>query len=99
MTQEYYRWEHFRKSKSLIIHNFFRVQGQPCSVSAAWEDLLPPVQRGQLLFEEDDPAFHQAQSALLGGGVVPAGGGQDGPGDLVGDPLVLELPDVCAQGG
>ena len=60
---------------------------------------MPPVQRGQLLFEEDDPAFHQAQSALFGGGVVPTGGGQDGPGDLVGDALVLQFPDVCAQGG
>ena len=60
---------------------------------------MSPVQRGQLLFEENDPAFHQAQPALLGGCVVPTGGGQDGPGDLVSDPLVLELPDVCAQGG
>ena len=33
-----------------------------------------------------------------GGGVVPTGGGQDGLGDLVGDALVLEFPDVCAQG-
>ena len=60
---------------------------------------MPPVQRGQLLLEEDGPAFRQAQPALLCGGVVPTGGGQDGPGDLVGDPLVLELPDMCAQGG
>ena len=60
---------------------------------------MPPVQRCQLLLEEDGPAFRQAQPALLCGGVVPTGGGQDGPGDLVGDPLVLELPDMCAQGG
>ena len=86
------------KVKVLVIHNFLGVQGQPCTVPAAGEDLLPPVQRGQLLLEEDDPAFHQAQSALFGGGVVPTGGGQDGLGDLVGDALVLEFPDVCAQG-
>ena len=42
---------------------------------------------------------HSIKHNLLGGGVVPTGGGQDGPGDLVGDPLVLELPDMCAQGG
>ena len=60
---------------------------------------MPPVQRGQLLLEEDGPAFRQAQPALLGGGVVPTGSGQDGPGDLVGDPLVLELQDMRAQGG
>ena len=66
---------------------------------AAGEDLLPPVEGGQLLFEEDVPAFGEAEPALFGGGVVPTGGGQDGPGDLVGDPLVLELPDMCTQGG
>ena len=46
------------KVKVLVIHNFLGVQGQPCPVPAAGEDLLPPVQRGQLLLEEDEPAFH-----------------------------------------
>ena len=40
------------KVKVLVIHNFLGVQGQPCPVPAAGEDLLPPVQRGQLLLEE-----------------------------------------------
>ena len=42
--------------------------------------------------------YKQIHDTLLGGGVVPTGGGQDGLGDLVGDALVLEFPDVCAQG-
>ena len=62
---------------------------------ATGEDLLPPVERGQLLLEEDVPALGEAEPALLGGGVVSTGRGQDGPYDLVGDPLVLELPYVC----
>ena len=65
---------------------------------AAGEDLLPPVEGGQLLFEEDVPAFGEAEPALFGGGVVSTGRCQDGPCDLVGDPLVLELPYVGAQG-
>ena len=36
--------------------------------------------------------------ALSGKFLVHPGDGQDGPGDLVGDALVLEFPDVCAQG-
>ena len=62
---------------------------------AAGEDLLPRVEGGQLLFEEDVPAFGEAEPALFGGGVVSTGRCQDGPCDLVGDPLVLELPYVC----
>ena len=54
--------------KVLVNRNFLGVQGQLCSVLAAGEELL---QRGQLLLEEDEPAFHLAQSALLGTGVVP----------------------------
>ena len=41
----------------------------------------------------------EAKAALLRRGVVAAGGGQDGPVQLVGDPLVLQLPDVGAEGG
>ena len=36
---------------------------------------------------------------MLGGGVVAAGSGQDVPVQLVGDPLVLQIPDVGAEGG
>ena len=48
------------------------------------------------MLEQDVPAFEEAKSTLLGGGVVAAGSGQDAPVQLVGDPLVLQLPDVGA---
>ena len=50
-------WGMSIKVRVLVIHNFLGVQGQPCPVPAAGEDLLPPVQRGQLLLEEDEPAL------------------------------------------
>ena len=57
MKQEWQKigtsWDISMKVKVLVIHNFLGVQGQHCSVLAAGEDLLPPVQRGQLLLEED----------------------------------------------
>ena len=36
---------------------------------AAAKDLLPPVDGGVLLLEEDVPFFQQAEAALLVGGV------------------------------
>ena len=68
-------------------------------MSAVGEDLEPLVEGGLLLTEQDVPALKEAEAALLGGGAVAAGGGQDGPVQLVGDPLVLQLPDVGAEGG
>ena len=85
-----------RKWKFLVIHNFFGGECEPWLVSTAWEYLLSPVQRGQLLLEQDEPALQEAQPALLGGRVVPTGSGQDWPTQLVGDGLVLELPYVGA---
>ena len=64
---------------------------EPRLVSAVCEDLEPLVEGGLLLTENDVPAFKEAEAALLGGGVVAACGGQDGPVQLVGDPLVFML--------
>ena len=64
---------------------------------AAAEDLKPPVEGGVLLLEEDVPFLQQAESALLIGGVEAVGGGEDGPGEVVGDALVLQLPYIGAQ--
>ena len=55
------------------------------------EDLEPLVEGDLLLTEQDVPAFEEAEAALLGGEVVAAGSGQDGPVQLVGDPLVFML--------
>ena len=63
-------------------------------MSAVCEDLEPLVEDVLLLKEQDVPAFKEAEAALLGGRVVAAGSGQDGP-----FPLVLQLPDVGAEGG
>ena len=83
----------------LVVLNRLRFQCEPCFVSAVGEDLKPLVEGGLLLTEQDVPTFKEAEAALLGRGVVAAGGGQDGPVQLVGDPLVLQLPDVGAEGG
>ena len=64
---------------------------------AAAEDLQPSVEGGVLLLEEDVPFLQQAESALLIGGVEAVGGGEDGPGEVVGDALVLQLPYIGAQ--
>ena len=69
-------------------------QREPCFLDAVGEDLELLVEGGLLLTEQDVPAFEEAEAALLGGGVVAAGSGQDGPVQLVGDPLVLQLPNV-----
>ena len=61
---------------------------------AVGEDLEPLVEGGLLLLEQDVPALQEAEAALLRGGVVAAGSGQDGPVQLVGDPLILQLPNV-----
>ena len=66
---------------------------------AVGEDLEPLVEGGLLLLEQDVPALQEAEAALLRGGVVAAGSGQDGPVQLVGDPLILQLPNVGAEGG
>ena len=68
-------------------------------MSTVGEDFEPLVEGGLLFTEQDVPTFKEAEAALLGRGVVAAGGGQDGPVQLVGDPLVLQLPDVGAGGG
>jgi len=68
-------------------------------VPAVGEDLEPLVEGGLLLLEQDVPALQEAEAALLRGGVVAAGSGQDGPVQLVGDPLILQLPNVGAEGG
>ena len=83
---------------SVILHSL-GVEGEPGLVSAAAEDLQPLVEGGVLLLEEDDPFLEEAEAALLGGGVVSGGSGQDGPGEVVGDALVFQLPDVCTQPG
>ena len=67
-------------------------------MSVVGEDLEPLVEGGLLLLEQDLPALKEAEAALLRGGVVAAGSGQDGPVQLVGDPLVLQFPDVGAEG-
>ena len=59
---------------------------------AAAEDLQPPVEGGVLLLEQDVPFLEEAEAALLVGGVVATGRGEDGPGEGVGDVLVLQLP-------
>ena len=59
---------------------------------AVGEDLQPLVEGGALGLEQDVPLFKQAESALLVGGVVATGRGEDGPGEGVGDVLVLQLP-------
>ena len=61
---------------------------------AAAKDLLPPVDGGVLLLEEDVPFLQQAEATLLVGGVEAVGSGEDGPGEGVGDALVLQLPYV-----
>ena len=66
---------------------------------AVGEDLEPLVEGGLLLLEQDVPALQEAEAALLRGGVVAAGSGQDAPVQLVGDPLVLQLPDVGDEVG
>ena len=55
---------------------------------AVGEDLEPLVEGGLLLLEQDVPALQEAEAALLRGGVVAAGSGQDGPVQLVGDELI-----------
>ena len=82
-----------KKIRSIIL-NCLGVEGEPGLVPAAAEDLLPPIDGGILLLEEDVPSLQQAEPALLCGGVVAVGGGEDGPGEGVGDALVLQLPDV-----
>ena len=61
-------------------------------MSAVSEDLEP---------EWGWPAPHGTRCTSIrgGGGVVASGSGQDGPVQLVGDPLVLQLPDVGTEGG
>ena len=56
-------------------------------MAAAAEDLQPLVEGGVLLLEQDYPFLKQAEPALLCRGVVAGGGGQDGPGELLGDAL------------
>ena len=87
------------KTNILVILHSLGVEGEPGLVSAAAEDLQPLVEGGVLLLEEDDPFLEEAEAALLGGGVVAGGSGQDGPGEVVGDALVFQLPDVCTQPG
>ena len=87
------------KTNILVILHSLGVEGEPGLVSAAAEDLQPLVEGGVLLLEEDDPFLEEAEAALLGGGVVSGGSGQDGPGEVVGDALVFQLPDVCTQPG
>ena len=83
----------------LVVLDCLWFQREPRLVSAVCEDLEPLVEGGLLLLEQDVPAFEEAKSTLLGGGVVAAGSGQDAPVQLVGDPLVLQLPDVGTEGG
>ena len=80
------------KKKILIILDCLRVEGEPGLVPAAAEDLQPPVEGGVLLLEQDVPFLEEAEAALLVGGVVATGRGEDGPGEGVGDVLVLQLP-------
>ena len=51
-------------------------------MSTVGEDFEPLVEGGLLLTEQDVPTFEEAEAALLGRGVVAAGGGQDGPAQL-----------------
>ena len=83
----------------LVVLDCLWIQREPRLVSAVCEDLKPLVEGGLLLMEQEVPAFQKAEAALLGRGVVAACSGQDGPVQLVGDPLVLQLPDVGAEGG
>ena len=80
------------KKKILIILDCLRVEGEPGFVPAAAEDLQPPVEGGVLLLEQDVPFLEEAEAALFVGGVVATGRGEDGPGEGVGDVLVLQLP-------
>ena len=82
-----------------VVFDCLWIQREPRLVSVVCEDLEPLVEGGLLLTEQDVPAFEEAEAALLGGGVVAAGSSQDGPVQLVGDPLVLQLPNVGAEGG
>ena len=59
---------------------------------AAAEYLQPPVEGGVLLLEQDVPFLQEAEAALLVGRVEAVGRGQDGPGEVVGDALVLQFP-------
>ena len=80
-----------KKIRSIIL-NCLGVEGEPGLVPAAAEDLLTPVDGGVPLLEEDIPFLQQAEAALLIGGVEAVGSGEDGPGEGVGDALVLQLP-------
>ena len=83
----------------LVVLDRLGFQREPCLVPAVGEDLEPLVEGGLLLLEQDVPALQEAEAALLRGGVVASGSGQDGPVQLVGDPLILQLPNVGAEGG
>ena len=81
------------KMEYLVVLDHLWFQREPCFMSTVGEDFEPLVEGGLLLTEQDVPTFKEAEAALLGRGVVAAGGGQDGPVQLVGDPLVLQLPN------
>ena len=68
----------------LVVLYSLRFQREPFFVSAVSEDLEP---------EWGWPAPHGTRCTSIrgGGGVVASGSGQDGPVQLVGDPLVFML--------
>ena len=80
-----------RKNFSIILESL-GVEGEPGLVPTSAEDLKPLVE------EEDHPSLKQAEAALPGRWAVAVGTGsdQDGPGEVVVDALVLQLPDMGA---
>ena len=61
---------------------------------AATEDLGPLVEAGGGGGEHDEELLLQAQATHAVRGVVAARSRQDLPGDVVGEALVLQLPDM-----
>ena len=76
-------------------------------MSAAADDLQPPVEGGVLLLllEENVPFLEETGVALLVRRVVPIGGGEEGPDKVVGGALVqpsaflLTVSDVAGEAG
>ena len=68
-------------------------------VPAAGEYLPPGVEGGRVGEEHDHVGLGEAEPAHAGGRVEVLGPGKDGPVDVVVGVVVLQLPDVLAEGG
>ena len=66
---------------------------------AAGEYLPPGVEGGRVGEEHDHVGLGEAEPAHAGGRVEVLGPGKDGPVDVVVGVVVLQLPDVLAEGG